>query len=83
MLKIKPTVIEKISTLTTFGRIFSISLAPGYFLHFCKFTKSETKKKCISGCLFQWMYILFLIHLTIPYNRKYPVYQFVFHIVQH
>ena len=45
MLKIKPTVIEKISTLTAFGSIFSINLAHVIFFIFWSFTKSETKKK--------------------------------------
>ena len=45
MLKIKPTVIEKISTLTTFGSIFPINLAHVIFFIFSMFTKSETKKK--------------------------------------
>lgn len=63
MLKIKPTVIEKISTLTAFGRIFSINLAHVIFFIFCRFTKSETKKKyiiqatCFNGCTYCFSYI--------------------------
>ena len=49
--KIKPSVIEKISTQTSFGSIFPINLARIIFSIFLTFTKSETtKKNCYIAC---------------------------------
>ena len=82
MLKIKPSVIEKISTRTAFGCIFSINLAHVIFVIYWSFTKSETKKKlCLCRLLFQWMCIIQIIFLSISNNGKYPMYQFVSYVV--
>ena len=82
MLKIKPTVIEKISTLTTFGSIFPINLAHVIFFISCWFTKAETKKIFIvSGYLLEWVNVLFFIQFPIPNYCKYPVYQFIFYVI--